>query len=356
MAEPPRVWALLGRRAGDNRQVLTLAEASGLPFEAKALRFNPGRALPTLLRRGSLHTLTLESRALIAPPWPDVVIASGKRTAPIALWIRMASGGRTRLAHVGRPWAPLSWFDLVVTTAQYGLPERPNVIRNALPLAHPPADAGAIPPDLAALPTPRLALLAGGSSRPLILDATAARRFVEAGVAQAESSGGALLVATSPRTGAGAVRAIRETLADARVPYRLSVFGEGENAYRGFLAAADAFLVTEDSAAMAAEAAMTGRPVAIHPLPRRPDAWMRVVLGFRAAMGLTPWTRRLFDALVAWGAVTSIRDIGAFAGVMAREGLLDGGPAARDRAAQELEAAAAAVRRLADAARDEPRA
>ncbi|MFD1332576.1 ELM1/GtrOC1 family putative glycosyltransferase, partial [Methylopila musalis] len=163
-------------------------------------------------------------------------------------------------------------------------------------------------------------------------------------------TGGALLVATSPRTGAGAVRAIRETLAGTRVPHRLSVFGEGENAYRGFLAAADAFLVTEDSAAMAAEAAQTGRPVAVHPLPRRPDLWMRIVLGFRAAMRLTPWTRRLFDALVAWGVVTSIRDIGAFAGVMAREGLLDGGPAARTRGEQELAAAAAAVWELADAA------
>ncbi|MFD1333337.1 ELM1/GtrOC1 family putative glycosyltransferase, partial [Methylopila musalis] len=175
MAEAPRVWALLGRRAGDNRQVLTLAEAAGLPFEAKPLRFNPGRALPTLLRRGSLHTLTLESRALVAPPWPDVVIAAGKRSAPIALWIRMASGGRTRLVHVGRPWAPLSWFDRVVTTAQYGLPARANVIRNTLPLAHAPAEAEAIPPALAALPSPRLVLLAGGSSRPLMLDAAEAR-------------------------------------------------------------------------------------------------------------------------------------------------------------------------------------
>ena len=33
----PRVWALLGRRTGDNLQVETLADALGWPCERKAL-------------------------------------------------------------------------------------------------------------------------------------------------------------------------------------------------------------------------------------------------------------------------------------------------------------------------------
>ena len=35
-----RVWALLGPHRGDNNQVLALAEALGLPFEEKWLRYN----------------------------------------------------------------------------------------------------------------------------------------------------------------------------------------------------------------------------------------------------------------------------------------------------------------------------
>ena len=35
----PRVWALLGDKAGDNAQVLALARALGWPFEAKRLAY-----------------------------------------------------------------------------------------------------------------------------------------------------------------------------------------------------------------------------------------------------------------------------------------------------------------------------
>ena len=43
--EPIRIWALLGARAGDNNQVIGLAEALGLPFEVKALEYNGLRRL-----------------------------------------------------------------------------------------------------------------------------------------------------------------------------------------------------------------------------------------------------------------------------------------------------------------------
>jgi len=37
---PLRVWVLLASRAGDNAQLLRLAEALGWPFEAKRIRYN----------------------------------------------------------------------------------------------------------------------------------------------------------------------------------------------------------------------------------------------------------------------------------------------------------------------------
>ena len=42
---PLRIWALLGARAGDNDQVLGLAEAIALPFEIKHLAYNRLRVL-----------------------------------------------------------------------------------------------------------------------------------------------------------------------------------------------------------------------------------------------------------------------------------------------------------------------
>ena len=47
-----RVWALTGAHAGDNDQVIALAEALGLPFEVKQLEYNRLRSLgPRLLGR-----------------------------------------------------------------------------------------------------------------------------------------------------------------------------------------------------------------------------------------------------------------------------------------------------------------
>ena len=46
---PPRVWAVLCYRAGDNEQVLALAEALGWPFEVKRLAYRPyGRTIDVL--------------------------------------------------------------------------------------------------------------------------------------------------------------------------------------------------------------------------------------------------------------------------------------------------------------------
>ncbi|GBD50553.1 ELM1/GtrOC1 family putative glycosyltransferase [Methylopila sp. Yamaguchi] len=343
MTAPGRLWALLGRRAGDNRQIVALAEASGLAWEAKPLAFGD-LTKRAATRNGSFRALDAPSRASLVPPWPDVVVAAGRWSAPIALAIRHASGGRTRLVHVGRPWRPLSWFDLVVTTPQYGLPAAPNVLINALPLTTP--RAAARDPALEALPRPRLLVLVGGDSPPRVLDAAAARALGKAAIERAARDQGSLLVATSPRTSPDAVAALTSVLADATRPIRLSVFGEGTNHYAAFLTAADAIVVTDDSAAMTADAVLSGAPVTLHRLPRRPTAAHRRMALARALVDRVGVARAMFDRLIARGIVTSIRDLDRYAERLEAEGLMAGGDRARRRAAAELEEAATRVRAL----------
>ena len=175
----PRVWALTTERGGDRAQILALAEALGWPFEEKRLRHNLARALPNLVLGATRISLDARAFELLAPPWPALVIASGRRSVPAARWISRQSGGATRLVHIGRPWAPLSWFDLVVTTAQYGLTARPNVLANTLTLnrlapARLDAAARHWAPRWAELPAPRIAVIVGGNARPYRFDAEAA--------------------------------------------------------------------------------------------------------------------------------------------------------------------------------------
>lgn len=270
---PPRVWALLGHRAGDNAQVDALADALGWPAERKRLAWRP-RPLgwtPLYGRMGpSLAPLDGEARTSIAPPWPDLVLSVGWRSVPVARWIAREAGAR--LVHIGRPRAPLAAFDLVLTTPQYGLPAAANVVRLAGPLTRLSperlaAAAAAWAGRLAALPRPRIGLLVGGDAPPLRLTVEAAAELGARADALARQAGGALLVATGPRTGRAAAAAL---LGATTVPHHRYLWGEpGENPYAAYLALSDAFVVTADSISMAREASLTGKPVHIFDLPRR---------------------------------------------------------------------------------------
>ena len=119
----PRVWAMLGHKAGDNSQVLALAEALGLPFEEKHFVYRPTELATNLLLGPTLAGVVTKKSSPLSPPWPDLIISAGRRNEPICRWIQeQAAPQRVRLVHVGRPWAKIERFDLIVTTPQYRLP------------------------------------------------------------------------------------------------------------------------------------------------------------------------------------------------------------------------------------------
>ncbi len=248
--QPPRVWVLEGKHAGDNAQLLQVADSLGWPYEIK--RFG---------------TCAKE----LSAPWPDLVLSAGKRTASLSRAIRCRSGGHSRLVVLGRPCAPLSQFDLVVTTPQYGLPLRDNVVDLPAPFVAEqeldPTELNVWKQRFAHLPRPWVAVLVGGSKMPYRLDIQAARVLGLEASAAVRANGGSLLVSTSPRTGNDATDALLGALDVPVWSYR---YGSGEeNPYRALLALADAFIVTGESVSMATEAVMTGRPVAVYPLPMR---------------------------------------------------------------------------------------
>ena len=347
----PRVWALTGHRFGDNLQVRALAEALGWPCEEKTLAWRR-RGLgwtPVYGRMGpSLAPLTDEARAAITAPWPDLVISVGWRSVPVARWIGRESGAR--LVHIGRPRAPLSAFDLVLTTPQYRLPNAPNVVRLEAPMtrlagAALEAAAEAWRPRLDHLPRPWIALLIGGDAPPLRLSEAAASDLGAKAAALARAEGGSLLIATGPRTGKAAAEAV---LAQIDGPHHAYLWGgAGENPYEGYLALADAFVVTADSISMAHEASLTGKPVHLFELPSA-GAW-----GLRALQRADGWMSRsrLYQSLIREGWIYAPRAPEAFhesliaAGRAVRLG--DPAPAAASAAAPDSAAeAVAGVRRM----------
>jgi mitochondrial fission protein ELM1 len=308
MSSLPRVWVVTGYRAGERAQVLALAEALGWPFEVKELDYRPSAARISLFRGSSLAGFRMDRSSPLAPPWPGLVITAGMRNEPACRWIREQSAGRTRIVHIGRPWARLEQFDLVITTPQYRLPERANVLHNNLTLhrvtvARLQAEARRWESRLASLPRPRIAVIAGGNSGPTTFGPRAAARLARQASAMARAQGGSLLVTTSARTAPSAVEALSAGI-EAPVDFYRWRRNDDDNPYFGYLALADAIIVTADSISMLTEACATGKPVymfdADRPLTASGRAGNR---DFRLSGILYRW-------LMRWGPSRLSRDIG----------------------------------------------
>jgi mitochondrial fission protein ELM1 len=347
------IWVLLGARHGDNQQLLAIAQALGLPYRVIQLQFNAAAALaPVLLGATRLSWRTRDAEPLQAP-WPPVVLAAGRRSVPAARWIQRQSSGRTRLVHVNRPWAPLSWFDVVVSTPQYALPPRDNVLVNRLPFVPgEPARAVALPASLqqhaAAMPRPWTLVMVGGNSRPYVLDGSAATALAQRVNEQVRSSGGSAWILGSPRTPATAMDRIERAL---EIPAQVVRWGRAENPYAALRRTADRFIVTMDSAAMLTEALLSGRPVLPFALPARPDWRWRLASTWRAAAERAPASllARSFDALQDLGWLSSTRDVGLLVRGLEAAGVFEGQGRAPELARQERQATVTRIRRLIDA-------
>jgi mitochondrial fission protein ELM1 len=263
----PRIWAVMGYRAGENSQISALANALEQPFEIKRLGYRKSGAINGLLQRMTMKSIDAARSTPLVPPWPDLVISAGLRNEPVCRWIRHQSGGRTRLVHIGRPWAPLENFDLVITTPQYRLPSRPNVLHNHTTLhgvttAALKSAAEHWATRLQHLPKPKVAVIIGGNSGPYTFGPRAARRLGAAASRMVRKSGGSLLVTTSSRTPGPALEILEEAFTEPAEIHRWNPATE-DNPYTAFLGLADAIIVTGDSIAMLSEACATGKPVYI---------------------------------------------------------------------------------------------
>lgn len=255
----PRIWVLLGPRTGDNNQALALAEALGLPFETRTLAYNALQAVSVWLPATAL-TLDRASRRHLQAPWPDLVIAIGRRSVPVARWINKQNQRRTKLVRIGHPRIDPRLFDLVVTTRQYPVPPGDNVV--LLPLA---MSRFSTPPEptpdeaawLADLPAPRRLLAIGGATKYWSLSAD---RVADA-IRTLGQRDGSLVVATSRRTDPGIAAAAR-----ALLPSSGRLVEGSCPRFPVLLDAADEIFVTGDSISMLSEAILTGKPVGLVPI------------------------------------------------------------------------------------------
>jgi len=250
-----------------------LAARRGWTSELRHLEMRPEFVLGKPRVGATLYHLDQGRSDALAPPWPDLILTSGRRPANAALWIKAQSGGHSRIVLVGKPSGAMSDFDLIVTSAETLPAPFDNVVHIGLPLMR--VEAARIEAARAdwqamldALPKPLVAVLIGGPTNPFRYDASVRqrlRRRIEAVLAE----GGTPYLVGSRRTPPGLVADLARGLGE-----RLRVYdwgqAAGDNPYAGLLACADRFVVTGDSISMQVEVVRLGKPLEILDLPTGP--------------------------------------------------------------------------------------
>jgi len=259
----PSTWVLTDGKAGDELQALSVAGALGLAPEIR--RIAPKAPFVWLMPWGPIdpRESTGSPRSPIAPPFPDLLIASGRRAVPYLRFVKKASGGRTYTVFLKDPRTGPNTADFI-WSPDYDRLRGENVLNTLTPphrvSTRRIAEARANPdPRLAHLPHPRVAVLIGGDSRHHRFEERDIARLVAhlTGIAEA---GAGLMITSSRRT----PPALRDTLV-ALAGQHGGFFwdGSGENPYVALLGLADFIVATADSFNMIGEAAVTGRPILV---------------------------------------------------------------------------------------------
>jgi mitochondrial fission protein ELM1 len=293
---PKHIWLLLDTRPGHAAQVRAVANAlqarGEIEIEAVPLSYSPLAHLPNALLGARIAHLSAEAKTRIAPPWPDLVIACGRRTLPVLRYLKKHAP-EIRTVYLMKP-DHMKGVDLAAIPAHDEPPSAHNVLPTTGPLSAISADRLAEAGErwqgeFARLPTPRIGVLLGGKPAKGKYEHKAAMRLVhEADLLAREH--GSLLITSSRRTPRMLLNAIPAIVTQPYFLYRWQSLAT-QNPYAGILALSDALAVAGDSLSMCAEAVSTGKPVFIQTgpgLPRKHRAYHESLFARGVAKPLTP--------------------------------------------------------------------
>jgi mitochondrial fission protein ELM1 len=195
-----------------------------------------------------------------ALPWPDIALATGRQSIPYIRAIKRRAPS-TFTVIIQNPRTGTCTADLIA------IPEHDDVSGgnvfvtltspNSFDQQWIEALRAAPPASIAALPSPRVAVMLGGPNAAYRFDGPSLERL-KAALASLNRLGVSFLVTPSRRTPEALLAAAVEATEGAP---RIVWDGTGKNPYPIFLALADTLVVTADSVNMTSEACATGRRV-----------------------------------------------------------------------------------------------
>ena len=266
-----KIWILLDNRMGSRHQAEGIAHYLSLSkFEIinKEITYNCLAALPNIIRGRTLIGLTKDCKKNLSSPYPDIVLSSSRRTAPVARYIKKQNPETKliQLLHIGRFGA--KDFTYIFAPEHDSHKYTASNIKYTIGSPHAVTEEKLLEAkqiwqhEFAHLPHPITALIIGGAIKKTPFSNENAADLAKIVQKIKEKDHGALLITTSRRTGKAAEDIITNTLKD--IPQYTYLWGDtGDNPYLGFLAACDNLIVTGDSVSMCCEATATSKPLQI---------------------------------------------------------------------------------------------
>lgn len=266
-----KIWILLDNRMGSRHQAEGIAhylDISKFEIINKEITYTRLAALPNLIRGCTLIGLTKDCKKNLTSPYPDIVLSSSRRTAPVARYIKKQSPKTKliQLLHIGRFGAKDFTYifapehDCHKYTApniKYTIGSPHAITKDKLTDAQQRWQK-----EFAHLPHPITALIIGGAIKKTSFSKENATNLAEIVQKIKEKDHGSLLITTSRRTGKTAEEIIANTLKN--IPQYSYFWGDtGDNPYLGFLACSDNIIVTGDSVSMCCEATASSKPLQI---------------------------------------------------------------------------------------------
>lgn len=267
---PLHCWQLSDASTGNIRQcealIHYLRQQRELSVSAYQLTLRqPWDALAPHLTWGLAFGLSGDLAAAIEGPPPDLVVACGRRAALPARCIKARHGPAVRVVQILDPRIPARHFDRIICPEHDG--RQGQGVINTLGSLH-AIDAQTLSEAhdrwadrLSIEQAPSVAVLIGGDNRAYRLDRAylmQMKRCADQLLGRdRQADRGRLLVSASRRSSPALLPILREVFgSDA-----LHASDLDDNPYLGFLATADALVVSADSVNMISEALGTGKPV-----------------------------------------------------------------------------------------------
>lgn len=251
-------WIITEGIAGTENQCIGVTNALGIEPDIKRITLNePWKSLSPYL---GLEQKWSFSPAL-TPPWPDLLITSGRKSIAAARYIKKMSHGKTILVHIQDPRYWSKGFDLVAVPEHDPLRGDNVIVTKGSPNKITPEGTNNAKADflaLESLKSPRIAVLIGGTSKAYHMTRSITEKLVNDLSHLNQSLNASLMITCSRRTGAE-----NQSILETHLKNDTNYFwdGQGKNPYLAMLGHADYILVSADSASMISESCTTGKPV-----------------------------------------------------------------------------------------------